>query len=225
MRLTAALLLLATIAHADSSPPKDKSIGTDWCWVWFRAKRDAAHNTVSGVTRVAPVSSITGWKRYEVGPKLFLRAPGELAEPATLPDHRKRIDSLSHMTVENPLRELQSGFRPILAIVDRKFEALVKDAEDSGDLFPGTVTSATRPITVGKQAATELCAMVARSPGHATLQDGRHIPMPMTYDLIRGYRIERKAQPPVTIAFRVEESDFDTDEPIFSRILESLEIE
>ncbi len=219
----ASLLLFASIAHADSSPPKDKSLGTDWCWEWFRAARDAAHKTVSSVTRNVP--STTGWKRIGAGPKLALRTPPELVHADGQPVRSARLFSLSRAPVEDPLRELQSRFRPILVVADRALADLVKDAEDSGDLFPGTVKSATRAIAIGAQPATELCAMVARSPGHATLQDGHHVPMPMTYDLLRAYRIERKGQSPVTVAFRVEESDLDADEPIFARVLESLELE
>jgi len=124
--------------------------------------------------------------------------------------------------VEDPLRELGSGWSPIMVLYSAdpgrpkalSFETIVPTMKVSGALYPATVTSLIRSTTVGDFPARELCAVVARSPGHATLIKGGHVPLPLTYDLVHGFELLSGVDA-IGIIYRIEQSRLVEDEPQF----------
>src|SRR5262249_24782510 len=126
-----------------------------------------------------------------------------------------------HNKVEDPLHELASGFYPVLVAwrdPALTFDRLLEQLKDSGDLFPATVTHQTRTTTFAGRRAFELCAVVARSPGHATLTDGRPIPIPLTYALLHAYETELGGQP-TRLAVRIEQGNLAEDAATLARML------
>jgi hypothetical protein len=214
--LFAALLFAAPAARADATPPKGADPGKgDWCWSFFLAEREKAKQSAPPALH-AP-AAVERWARVAPLPGASVEVPPDFARGAAA----SGAWYAAHKKVDDPLRELASGFYPILVAwrdPAHTLDRLLEDLKDSGDLFPGTVTHQRRSTTFAGRRATELCAVVARSPGHATLTDGRHVPMPLTYDLVHAYEIDLGGQP-ARFAVRVEQGNLGDDAATFARML------
>jgi hypothetical protein len=71
--------------------------------------------------------------------------------------------------------------------------------------------------------AEELCAIVRRTPGHATLTDGRHVPMPDSVELVHGFLVA-VGEKTLGAAYRLPPGSLE-QQPMWERILQAVPVE
>ena len=185
----------------------------NWCRDFYDAERARL-----GASKVSWGQEATGdshsMLHIHSGVELKLRVPADY-------QMQEGSDAWAKTKVQDSMHELTSGWSPILVLYDvgpgpstHSFESILPTMRLSGALYPATVTHQIRPTTVGELAARELCAVVARSPGHGTFKKGGHFPLPLTYDLVHGFEF-RSDLGAVGIIYRIEQSRIVEDEAKF----------
>ena len=107
--------------------------------------------------------------------------PGSLFEVSVKPGRHSRPEE-SMGDCYAPMLHAHIGSQPgdPAAAADALMKAL---AQKNRALYPASVRLETRPIPGG----VEVCGVLSHSPGHATLLDGTHRPLPTEYDLVHGH--------------------------------------
>ncbi len=205
------MALLGGAVRADTTPPS-----ANWCGYFYNAERVRAGaaavswNLGAAIHVLNPVQELKGFR-------LTLKVP--LGYQSQAGDD---VAFIAQTKVEHPMHELASGWAPIMVVYtahadspgSTSFESILPTMKASGDLYPATVTHIIRNTTVGDFPARELCAVVARSPGHATLKKGGHRPLPLSYDLVHGFELLRSSES-VGIIYRIEQQSVVEDEARF----------
>jgi hypothetical protein len=205
MRILIALMLCGA-AYADSSVGKTTAPAeTGWCLnKYLKATKRAVPKPIA--TTVKPMSFKLGAIAVQ------LDMPEKLAVAVSAaPDLIHVGDGKSDNFTDWPAT-LQ--IRPqTRAELDARIKAIQSD-------FMGStrVEIEARPSKLGE----EVCAVVRRVPGHATLIDGRHVPMPDSLELVRGF-VHTVGDKTLTAAYRLPPRDVDQVQ-WWDKILESLRL-
>jgi hypothetical protein len=196
------------------------------------------------VTRPPPLATEPGWcfARYlkEAGRPAPKPLPAALERPATFKLGGATLSfkvpaTLAAALVGNDLVQVGSGSAgtsdafpgweatlqlrfQTRAELEARIQTIVSD-------FTGTTRAQieTRVASLSGRSVEELCAIVRRTPGHATTSDGRHHASPDTLELVHGYLFSIDGKP-FSAVYRLPAPSIDHVSR-WERVLESLHVE
>jgi len=179
--VVAVVLLGWCNARADSSVVKPAPADSGWCLARYLKESGQP----APKTAIAPVAKPAS---FTLGPALVrFDLPTPLT--ATLIDGQwvqvvpGAPNTLDQFTLWEPTLQVRWQTR---AELEARVKAITSD-------FMGRTQALieVRAATVQGKPAEELCAVVRRTPGHATLIDGTHRPMPEIVEWVHGYLFAR----------------------------------
>jgi hypothetical protein len=206
-----AALLTAFAARADTSVAKPAASAPGWCLQRYLkdVKLEAPKPVPPATTRPVTIELPPDLLRIDL-PNGWIRV---------------RIDAtLSQMGPDATGNDQFSSWEPTLQVGRQTRAALEARIKAIQSDFTGTTRAEieVRPASFAGKPANELCALVRRTAGHATLIDGTHRPMPDEVELVHGFLFE-VAGKSFTVYYRLPPGSLD-QQPLYERILASLRV-
>jgi hypothetical protein len=177
--LFSALVLASRAASADTSVGQPASVEPGWCLAQYlkEARRAAPPPATAMTTRTTS---------FRLGGVAV-----ELDVPALLSAALIGEDVIQVAPGASGAEDEFPGWGPAFQVRWQTRAELETRVRAIRSDFMGTTRPRleTRPATFRGARVEEVCAIVRRTPGHATLLDGRHQPMPDIVELVHGYLI------------------------------------
>jgi hypothetical protein len=212
MRTICCLAIAYSTAWADSSVAKPPGAQPGWCVARFFKESQRA-------TPTAPAANAKA-KPFKLDTLGF-----ELALPEGFAANRVQKDGSLQVGVK--VIGTEDNFTDWPAVLQVRWQTHA-ELESRIKAIQSDFMGHTRPqiewrtSTFQGKPAEEVCAIVRRTPGHATLLDGKHIPMPDIVELVRGYLIP-VGDKTLGVVYRLNPQAID-QLATWDRMLESLRI-